>query len=159
MRTRVNRLCWRGSCCPPLQFLYCVFVLLVFVLCGMPNGVLLSQYRSFLMVPKIFSSVYLQLRNINVFLFFIAKHVYGSVGVKRWARESIIKTTRPYVFICVSYFLISFLLTIFPVVVTKQMYVFYVGVSLDIENTVFYHFGTRMFPCNLWPTVENDVKY
>jgi hypothetical protein len=71
----------------------------------------------------------------------------------------IIKTPRPYVFICVSYFLISFLLNIFPVVVTKQMYVFYVGVSLDIENTVFYHFGTRMFPCNLWPTVENDVKY
>jgi len=41
--------------------------------------------------------------------------------VKRWA----------------SYFLISFLFTIFPVVVTKQMYVFYVGVSLDIENSVF----------------------
>jgi hypothetical protein len=39
------------------------------------------------------------------------------------------------------------------------MYVFYVGISLDIENSVFYHFRTRMFPGNLWPAVENDVKY
>jgi hypothetical protein len=38
------------------------------------------------------------------------------------------------------------------------MYVFYVGVSLDIENSVFYHFRTRMFPGNLWPAVENDEE-
>ena len=79
--------------------------------------------------------------------------------VKRWALEFVIKIPIQYLFICVSYFLISFLFTIFPVVVTKQMYVFYVGISLDIETSVFYHFRTRMFPGNLWPPVENDVKY
>jgi hypothetical protein len=78
-------------------------------------------------------------------------------GVKK--SRIVIKIPRPYFFICVSYFLISFLFTIFPVVVTKQMYVFYVGISLDIENSVFYHFRTGMFPGNLWPAVENDVKH
>ena len=79
--------------------------------------------------------------------------------VKMWAQELLSKYLDHIFIICASYFLIPFLFTIFPVVVTKQMYVFYVGVSLDIENSVFYHFRTRMFPGNLWPAVENDVKY
>jgi hypothetical protein len=45
--------------------------------------------------------------------------------VKMWAQELLSKYLDHIFLICASYFLIPFLFTIFPVVVTKQMYVFY----------------------------------
>ena len=85
--------------------------------------------------------------NINAFLFFIAKHVYGSEVTQNVGLGIVAETPRPYVFffICVSFFLISFIFTTFPVVVTKQMYVFYFSVSLDIANSGFNIFARACF--------------
>ena len=78
--------------------------------------------------------------------------------VKRCARELLSKYLDHIFFICVSYVLIHFLFTIFPVVVTKQMYVFYVGVSLDIENSYWTRAIKRFALFDLLKSLYSDTN-
>ena len=109
---------WWG---PRWASLYCVFILIVFVLCvpmlfGFP-WIVHSWLPS-----TVVSIVYLSVMDIHIFLFFIAKHVYSWEASQNVFSRIVINRWITYFYLCFISFKIFFfsIIIIFPFALTQE---------------------------------------